>query len=326
MLSRHGSFFIILGVASALLGFCLFYTNSVPASEIVVSTNQKQKYFCTFPLTISSDNSPYVLTTIDGKSFSMLLDLGLRGQFSLLSKHLEGISSKKLVRTGTICNFRGADHLCNFYTIPKVSIRAASWSSPLIQDRTEQYAQETAIDLDESAPFNQPDGAIGWLLFRDMNLFLDLGNSSAAVCDGLDTLREHGYSVDSWVRTPLLIDRGMVEIEVTTPEGLNRCFLDTGTTWNVLNKELPDTPITKACYDSRNFAEYPYFKIGETDLGPIVFRQFPMKFPIRLPVVLGMDFFLKHQVFIDFKKGYVHISPPNDTAGHGMAAGSEDNL
>lgn len=312
MESKHKYIFTTLGIVGVFFVFYIFCTKEVPPPETVASPSQKRTYFSTIPVRMSSANLPCISAIIDGESFSVVLDLGLRGEFSLPRKHLERISHKKLVGTDRIYSFMGNNYLVPFYKVPRASIQAASWREPVIGERCDEYAREIRIIHDKDDPVDEYDGAMGWLLFREMNLLLDFGNGKAVICDGLGTLRKRGYLVDSWVRTPLLIDRGIVECEATTPDGIIRCFLDTGTTCNFLHKEMPGKSMADACLDHNNFVEYSSFKVGETELGPIVLRQVPVRLPISVPVVLGMDFFLNHQVFIDFVEGYLYFSPPSE--------------
>lgn len=308
MVSKYRYILTALGIAVAIFTLYGFSTEKIQPKTIAIA-KPKQSYFCPIPLKISSDHLPCVETTIDGESFLMVLDLGLQGGFSLLGKHCDKILGKKLVRTRKMCNFTGNGHLVSCYRVREASIQAASWREPIVQECSEEYEQEQRIFDDEHNYFDDSDGAIGWLLFREMNLFFDLGNGKAAICDGLNTLRERGYCVESWVQKPLLIDRGFIECEATTPDGVIRCVLDTGSTWNLLNREIPGKSKAEACFDPGNFVEYSTFKIGEVDLGPITLRQIPLKYPFPVSIVLGMDFFFKHQVFIDFVEGNLYFSP-----------------
>ncbi len=54
-----------------------------------------------------------------------------------------------------------------------------------------------------------------------------------------------------------------------------RCLIDTGCSWCMIDKELENKSVQELCYDPKNHVEYSFFKIGEADFGPILFRPLP---------------------------------------------------
>lgn len=319
-MKRYKWFWAVGGVAAILL--CLYvFASEIPKPSVVANQREpeQKKWFFFFPVTFSSINLPCIDARIDGESFSMVLDLGFRGYVSLLSKHLEKISSKKQIGTKQKYNFKGIAHSFNCYSIAEISVGDVFWRNPILEELSENFLAQTRIRKEDSTtPIVYKDGSLGWWVFRRTNLFLDLGNAEAAVGFRLDTLMECGYPVDTWAHAPLLLDRGLVEFEATTSEGPIRCCLDTGSTWNILNGQIEGISVYDACVNPKHFIEYPILMVGETNIGPIVFRQIPVNLPIFIPITLGVDFFLQHQVFIDFREKRIYFSPAKHSEDAGL--------
>jgi hypothetical protein len=124
----------------------------------------------------------------------------------------------------------------------------------------------------------------------------------------MDTLKNHGVEVDQFVKAPLVLDQGGVAIRVSAPEGDFRWELDTGASFNIFHKDrVGNESINEMVLDEKNITDV-LLKIGGVDFGKIHFRTLPIEFAIKTQAVLGMDFFLAHKMFIDFKEGYIYIA------------------
>lgn len=294
-------------VASVLLFLQFDKPSSVPVNIV----REQQKYYVNISVALSDNNTPLINAEMDGKTYSLMLDLGYTGCISLQDKLLCKVAPKVYIGETTKYNFKGTARQVDRYKIPRVTIGNVSWKEPVLESRSDAAAIEIRFREDGNTPTIYCDGLFGWRPFQCFNLFLDLGNSKAACCDSIETLKDRGYPVETWVRTALLTDRHLVEFEATTPEGFIRCSLDTGCTFSFLSRELPGKSITEAYFDSSTFEKYPFLIVDGTDLGPLVLRQIPNRIPIPIPLTLGMDFFMEHQVFLDFKNKLIYLSPSN---------------
>ena len=104
-------------------------------------------------------------------------------------------------------------------------------------------------------------------------------------------------------------------------------MLDTGSTINLLNKDLENgcndhriltsfddnlsllNPENKdlLVYNHEDIHEFPSFKIGGEEFGPLIYHQ--VKCPFDVDVILGMDFFAYNLVFFDFENEKVYFFP-----------------
>ena len=263
------------------------------------------------PVTISKFTDmgiPCVNVEIEGKLFSMEIDLGSESELNLESSFIDQISSKTFVSSRAIGGFKGIKYENTVYEIPKIQIGALSVLHPELEKVSEQFGKDAKIVKEGFEPSVHEPGRIGWELFRYFNLFLDLKNSRVAFCDSLDPLNRSGYEISKFIRAPLLIERGFVEIEAKTAEGPLRCMLDTGASWNILDTELEaGKTIEQAAWDPENTLQYSSFHIGDSDFGALAFHRLPLKFPIHVDAILGMEFFQDHVVFIDFSENCIYF-------------------
>ena len=185
---------------------------------------------------------------------------------------------------------------------------------------------EEDVDLGEEKPVESNLGRVGWCLFYNFNLLVDCQHCMLALCDSLQTLKEQGYPVDSFTEAPLLLDRGLIEFETATDENILRCILDTGSTWNMLNKDLKNgsndhmtftstntdqylvlNPENRnfLTFDPKNVCEIPTFKIQGKEFGPLTFNC--IKSPLSIEAIIGMEFFESTLVFIDFANRKIYF-------------------
>jgi hypothetical protein len=269
---------------------------------------QNPHFFVPIPLTFSPCGSPYLDVEIDNQTFSMKFDLGLRGDLIIENTFIDQILSKQFIRSKPMYGFRGKEYQTNLYRIPKITIGAISFTQPILQENCEEARKDSVI-VQTGEDLSSPGaGKIGWELFCNIKVLVDMKNSQVAFCDNLNTLKKYGYSIDDFVKIPLLTERGLVEFEAKTINGSLRCVLDTGTTWNILNAEIEEgKSIEQVIFEPSNILEYPSFAIDEKEFGPVAFHQIPIKIPIQIEAILGMEFFADHLIFLDFVEKAVYF-------------------
>jgi len=267
-------------------------------------------FFVPVPITkLSSIQSPCVDVCIDDKIYSMELDLGFRGDLTFVNSIVEEIATKTFILTKPMYGIRGKEYITHLYQIPKIRIGAMAFIQPTLQQDNEEFIADSVFVRDGGKPSPREPGRLGWELFYNVNLLVDVKNSRIAFCDSLETLKNQGYLTDNFTKVPLLIERGLIEFEANTPEGPRHCTLDTGTTWNVLNTEIEKgKSIEQVAWEPSNMLKYSSFTIGKKDFGAISFHRIPIKLPIRIEVTLGMEFFEDHLVFIDFSEKQIYFA------------------
>ncbi len=276
----------------------------------------KKTFFVPVPFTkFSSIQSPCVDVNIDGKVFSMELDLGYRGDITFTKESTDLILSKDFICEKPMYGIRGKEYSTNLYRVPKAKIGAMTFSKLVLQEEMQEFVTDSVFVQNGGKPSPREPGRLGWELFYNVNLLVDVTNSLIAFCDSLDTLKNKGYVIEDFIQTPLFLDRGLVEFQVQTLEGVLLCMLDTGATWNMINSEIErGKPIEEEMWKPENSVEYSSFKIEGEEFGPIAFHRMPIKIPIRIEAILGMEFFQNHLVFLDFTGKCAYFSKGNSVA------------
>lgn len=272
---------------------------------------QKSTFFIPIPIEkLSSFQCPCINIEIEEKTLLTKLDLGFQGDMALEKEILDSISSRTFIGEKTTYGMRGREYKKKLYQIPKAKIGVMAFSPPIIQEENRGFLKDAEfLQNKENSQPREEKGRLGWELFYNTPLLIDIKNSQIVFCDSLATLKSKGYAIEAFVKTSLCLENGLVEFEVETSKGCLHCILDTGSTWNILNSELQEgESIDVVAWESENILEFSYFKIEGANFGPIAFHQLPIRLPIRIEAILGMEFFKDHLVFLDFAKKIAYFA------------------
>lgn len=289
-------------VGFLILGALLFWKKRPPEKHA------RSSFFVAAPIThISPAGLPSISVEIGEKTFSMMLDLGLDGDLTINTPSLQQISSKLKLYQKSTYRFDGKEQKSDLYQIPKVKIGEISFIKPTLQEESNEFREATSFVQNGHPCSSKDPGRIGWKLFYNANLLIDIKNRKIACCDRFEHLQ--GYRQEDFTKVPFSIERGLVEI-VAISNGIPlRCVLDTGSTWNLLNSALPEgKALEKAIWEEESRTEYTSFKIGDRDFGPLSFLRIPIKIPIQIDAILGMEFFQEHIIFLDFAQKIAYTS------------------
>jgi len=250
---------------------------------------------------------PCLPIEIEDKSMFAKLDLGFRGDISMISSELDQIKEKKFLGSQTMYNFRGDANDKKLFRIPKIRISNRLINDSCVQEATQSNENQTIFAQEGYQPV-PASAKIGWKIFQNLNLLLDLKNEKIAFCDSLSTLQKQGYATEHFVQAPLIIERGLIEVIVDTNIGSLRCILDTGSTVNILNRDNEkNKSMEELLWSPENYLTVTTFQVNQQEFGPITFRQIPVQMPIHIDAILGMDFFSEHVVFLDFSHNLVYF-------------------
>jgi len=300
-------------VAIALSAGLIFSSAFAPklgkrGSGISVVSTRDSVYFVSAPIVrFSQVQTPCVDVAIGDTSFVAELDLGLRGDATLTRDLLDQIADKSFVNKRSVYSWRGKKYIEDVYKVPQMKIGGISFDHPKVQAENKAFPEDAILVKagHERAP--RELGRLGWKLFYHTNLFLDFKNSKIIFADSIDTLKKHGYPMDMFVKTPLLLDRGLVEFEAVSINKPIRCVLDTGATWNIFHMETQKL-VPELVWDPKNTIEVRSFQIGGKDFGTLFAHSLPIHLPIKVEAIIGMEFLSDKSVFIDFRKKLLYFS------------------
>ena len=296
-------------VFTTVLGLIFFSCNrsEVQKHDLIEKKNETS-YFIPIPLTkFSSTQAPCFDVAIDDQTFSMLLDLGFQGDLAIENNLIDQIPSKTFLYTKTMHGIQGKEYATDLYRVPKIKMGAMAFIDPILQKNNEEFSKDSVFVQNGQKPSEQEPGSLGWELFYNTNLLIDIKNSKIAFCDSLDTLKNQNYETEYFAKTELFIERGLIEFEAQTANGPLKCTLDTGSTLNMINSNN-DLSFDQMVWNSDNIREVSSFKINNKDFGTITFHQVPIKIPIKVDAILGMEFFHDHLVFINFSEKQIYFA------------------
>lgn len=321
---------VFMFVSMGSVGFFLF--NKVSHKDLITYKLTKEEgYF--IPLKIygySRSNAPFLEIDIGNMMVPAVIDLGFQGMLSLPSHLIEKIDKKKRIERAKSYGIKGRTYEHDVYEVE--SIKNGNMSFPIVKIN-EESLENIEEGILTGAPLQEYNyGMIGWELFSEYNLLVDCRQYILALCDSVKTLKQHGYPVEAFTETSLIPNSNFLILEAVKEKGPLRCLLDTGCTWNMLNKDWEnrsnDDQIDNASnnegslsnlenedsfsYNHKDTQEISSFKIEGKEFGPITFHQ--IKSPLQFDAILGMEFFDSHLIFIDFANNKVYIAPyPKET-------------
>jgi len=299
-----------ISILGMVIAFCyvLFVFFSEPFAKEEFNKNN-DRYFVILPIEKWTDDvfpTPCISMRIGDMTISSMIDLGFCGQFSIASNVLAQIDEKKYLGSSKRYEYNGKEFEKKVFEIPLIKTNGVTFYEARVLEEIVDPTRNSCIYTENESPSPKEPGKIGWEAFGNFNLFLDLGNEILAVCDSFETLENEGYPIESFISTPLILDRGLIEIDSIIHSGLVRCALDTGCTVNSIN--APEL-MGQTKFDMENITKFSKFKIAEKDFGPIKFLRLPIKLPIHVECVLGMEFFNDNMVFLDFKNNVAYFAP-----------------
>ncbi len=299
----------VFGIFSLICFGTFKYLHETPFSSKAFAKKDKSYFNPIFITKWTAGQCPCLPIQIGEKVIFSHLDLGFRGHFSIDSSMLDQIEEKTLLGSQIMYGFQGRQYKKNVFSIPEVQISGRSFYSNEVQEEAKDFFVNGTLVQDGGEPSPAEPGRIGWKIFQNTNLLLDLGNKKIAFCDSLSTLKKQGYSVEAFAKTPLVIERGLIEVDAKTADGYLRCVLDTGCSCNVLNTKNEECKsMDELVWNSDNYYETPLFQINEMEFGLTSFRRIPIQIPIHIEAILGMDFFSENIVFLDFSNNLAYFA------------------
>ena len=260
----------VILVGSLVLTFKLFDKKAPLVKE--PTPLETSAFFVTLPLTqFTPLNIPRLDVEIEGKEFIMGLDLGFQCEASLVTSLLPKIKNKTFQRTVTMCGAKGQLHKLSRYTIPLMKMGSLRFPNLSLDELTQSEQEEGVIQPNKYPILKH--GMLGWVLFTNYVLFLDLRNSNIIIADSIETFKQCGPSLEGFNKTALLTQRKLLECEVMTTEGPLLCMIDTGCTNNLIFTSNPKGKSIQELYkEKENFTTFTAFQIGEKEFGATTFR------------------------------------------------------
>jgi hypothetical protein len=261
-------------------------------------------------------NTAYTTLEIEGKPYFLDFDLGMMFPVSLKKEVLEKMK-KEPWDTISWKDFKGIQYQTPTCIIPRARLGRSRFKNLWTHETSKDFEKnniffgEKDSHVAEDLYDSKLSGSLGAELFLMANipaLFLDLGNSRAFMVKNIRRFHEGGYSCENFLKVPLEKKENGLCIQVETDIGKKSFSLDTGSSENLLSASLfPDKPNLLNPDWCFTFTSSKLI-IGDRDFGKEEFRIYDIKLE-GIDGALGMPFFKKYAIFLDFQNNVAYISP-----------------
>ncbi len=255
--------------------------------------------------------TPLLDIELEGKKYSLDVDLGCSYLLCLDSKVLDGVKSKEPAEEIDTFDIHGKKHTLRGFKLPKFSIeKDLIISGAIARVESVDFIQEGSQILPD-IPFLHKtiskiylfsaDGRVGWPIFKELKCFFDFPNSVIFLAKELESLKSHiNGSLDEFTRTTFDLSPAGIILETDTDLGKMRFLLDSGSTWSLLQKTMKRGNLS---FVSQKF------EINGINLGRQKFWFYELPDHLKIDGILGVDFFKKNAICIDFHNKDIYIKP-----------------
>ncbi|MGB7978361.1 MAG: hypothetical protein WCF19_04280 [Chlamydiales bacterium] len=263
-------------------------------------------------------NSALIEVEIEGNKYPLKLDLGAACQFALFGNALKIIHKKKFAGIVLITDIKGNQYEENSYLIPCIQKKNIKCTNAIVLEEHENFIEKGALlwRSDQKRRIQAPFmGRIGRDFFISNNLFIDFPNSMIFVTNSLDQLKKDHWHIRNLFETEFEINRWGIIVSIETDIGIKKFILDTGASASILRESQVDSSLKKeAALGLPTFTSMK-FSIGGHDFGPLNILLFEMDHSVDADGYLGLDFFKKHAIYLDFKNNRAFIGESSKVCG-----------
>lgn len=271
--------------------------------------NPPKKDFVELPVQFIAQ-APCWEIEIEGRPLLVEIDTGLDGYFSLRKEALDQISNKIVTDQSKIFDVNGNMYEHSSFIIPEIKLGKALISRSIVMEESMFFLTKGCSIHPDQEPSPQRmeflekvGGRIGAGIFGAQDYWLmDLGNSSVYVIRDLEEAQKKKvFCLENFLEVPFELDSSHLVISMETDFGWKKWILDTGAGLSVMRAESEeDRGVSKVSQK---------FSWANTNLGPIDIYFYQMTEQLNADGILGIDFFLKHAIFLDFKNQKAYIGP-----------------
>ncbi len=236
-----------------------------------------------------SHEIPIMQVEIEGKSHPLILDLGIPCEFALKRDVLKAISKKERLGTHTTIDLDGQEYTAQKYLLQRIRIQ----NGEVIHTIAEEDDDIVQADI---------SGRVGRNTLQTCNLLLDFSRSLLFILKNFEDLKAEDYSIRDFQEIPFTLTRWGAIFTIETDFGTKRFFINTSAPLSTIRKfqESPERITTSK------------FKIGEVDLGKTHLDIANIAPSLNdIDGYLGVDFFKKNVIFLDYQKSKALICPLN---------------
>lgn len=267
-------------------------------------------YHSHVPISLDKSNIPTTLVEIQGRKYSLAIDLGDKFALSLNKQALKKLQKKphdSLVHRDA----SGKAYETSAYVLAKIKLGDLIFDDVVVAEVNEDFVKNTTLwaDTDNFEELLKDRfGAIGRALLEKLNLLLDIQNSSFFISNDIKKLKESGYDLNQLVQISFEIGRTGIILPVKTEIGSIKLSIDTGSTVSLLRSSILQGIAIKNKKYGFHIYTTSMFEIGSKNFGTMNLYLFDLTPELHeIDGILGMDFLKNHVIYIDYKNRVLYI-------------------
>lgn len=293
---------ILLSVILLSLGGFLIIKKSPPVQNLAqISVNF-------FPFT----DQPTIQIEIENKNYSLLLDLGSSHPIDLRKEKMKKIKNKQFADSSEYVGIRGKAYPTQGFRLPKVILANLTIDGLIGFEENSDFLDDAKISqstklwnrFKNTLELLMIDGRIGWTFFKEGVAFFNFPQSELIIAKNITAFtNEARYSLKEFIQIPFQIEKWGITLLIETDLGPQQFLLDTGATHSVIRNSIFPENLASNLYTSNKL------KIKNNQLGPWKFLLFEYNNEMRCDGILGVDFFKRHLICLDFQNHTAYIKP-----------------
>ncbi len=248
---------------------------------------------------------------VEGKQYSLLIDLGSSHPLDLHEKFIQKIKDKKLIGVSNYKNIRGDVFTSRKFQIPAVKILNWTIKNLVVCEESVDFINAAEIwpsigiwnRVKDELQLVMIQGRIGLPVFKESDCFFDFPNSVIFLGNNLGSC----CSLEGSIQIPFELEECGVILSVDTDLGMKKFLLDTGFTHSVLRESLVEKKGAKKTKRGDIFYVNKDLIIGGHSLGGWQFWLLEFSDIFKCDGIFGIDFFKKHAIYLDFHNKVAYI-------------------
>lgn len=256
-----------------------------------------------FPLMV---RVPVIHVEIEGISLKMVVDLGAGCDLMLRKEVLDRIENKRLSGEVQFLDVKGIYRTAQMYQIPSIQIGGVEVEDLIALEEEVDFLSGTMLSKNAHVSRETAscaDGRIGIGVICRYNVLFDFPKKLFFEVEGQIPLGDKVAAV------PFEVNECGIILSVDTDLGVKKFLLDTGANVSCIRKSLVDESLTTKWIGGLRRYRSQKFMMGGSDFGgkQLCLYSLSEKFEDDFDGILGVDFFKKHKIYIDFKNYRVYI-------------------
>jgi len=273
---------------------------------------------------------PVIEVIIEGNKYYLELDTGAVGDIVLKEEVLEQIEKKEIGVIKTV-DINGNIYENLEFLIPNIKICGVNFVSVGVRQENIALLTEGCVVRDSPKDNQKANdlrhtniaGRIGWGILKKNRWYFDFFHSLLWVVDDLKKLEKRSkyFSLLDHVEIPFEVEETGIVLSVDTSIGIRRLMLDTGACVSCLRESLVQKNDSKEFEPGKRML-FSNIKIGGVDFGLYSFFLYNFSPMIDVDGVLGLQFFERNGIYLDFQNKKAYIAP----VGRSFWSGLVDRL